>query len=218
MMKLTSAAYKGTWDWQQIIRANTKASCCLSEQEGLNVIYQTSGPEVSNSPCRHIFLSDIWTFEPERHYISFLTSGMDNRLTWRHVPGERIAKRAERQASKTEKKKHERGLGIGYAWRCNRNDWVYLRRLQEGRRTICDEVSTVLLIKMQSYVMTPCGLVISYWPVRGFFCLRLQSRVLALSRSWRQQDSSKCPLTNCQSTWCHGRMLTPRKQLFFLII
>jgi len=43
--------------------------------------------------------------------------GMDNPLTWRQVPGERITKRAERQAPKIEKKKYayERGLGIGNA-------------------------------------------------------------------------------------------------------
>jgi len=64
-----------------------KASSCLDEQEGLNIIYQTFGPERSTSPCRHIFLSDMWTFEPGMHFVFFLTSGMDNPLTWRHVPG-----------------------------------------------------------------------------------------------------------------------------------
>jgi len=83
----------------------TKASSCLDEQEGLNIIYQNFGPERSNSPCRHIFLSDLWTFEPGRNYVSFRTSGMDNPLPWRQVPGERIAKPAERQTSKIKKLK-----------------------------------------------------------------------------------------------------------------
>jgi len=161
----------------------TKASSCLDEQEGLNIIYQNFGPERSNSPCRHIFLSDLWTFEPGRNYVSFRTSGMDNPLPWRQVPGERIAKPAERQTSKIKKLK-----------KLKKKHWVYLRRLQKGRRTICDEVSSVLLIKIQSYVLwLPCWLAVSYWPVRGVFCLRFQGRVLTLRRSWRQQDSSKRP-------------------------
>jgi len=91
----------------------TKASSCLDEQEGLNIL----APKEAIRHGRHIFLSDIWTFGPGRHYVSFRMPGMDNPLTWRQVPGERITKRAERQAPKIEKKKYayERGLGIGNA-------------------------------------------------------------------------------------------------------
>jgi hypothetical protein len=50
------------------------------------------------------FLVGSLDFEPGRNYVSFRTSGMDNQLTWRQVPGERIAKLAERETSKKKKK------------------------------------------------------------------------------------------------------------------